>query len=269
MTLLQIKNVSKVYPVRKRKIRGVKQQNYIDVLKNINMTVERGESVGIVGESGSGKSTLAKVIMNMERAKVGNVFLHNREVSLMKDLEIYKSMQLVLQDQSQSLFPKRKVEDILREPLQNYFPSKTSTWHNERIKTLLELVNLEPSYLQRFPGQLSGGQKQRVCIAKALAVEPELIIFDESIASLDQQSQQEITQMLQEIQQREKCSYLFITHDLDSARQLCDRIVVMYKGEIVEMFKKGEEHKMTHPYARLLFQVEDTESVFDELVNGL
>ncbi|WP_209121227.1 ABC transporter ATP-binding protein [Alkalihalobacillus sp. BA299] len=254
MTLLNIQDVTKRYPFRLRRRKGLNQSSTIKALHEINLTLNRGESLGIVGESGSGKSTLAKVIMNIERPSSGKVLMDGKSMSEMKDLTIYKRIQLVLQDSSTSLYPRLKVRDILEEPIHNYFPEKDQAWKEERLVKILKLVNLPLCYLSRLPGQLSGGQKQRVCIAKALAVQPEIIIFDESIASLDQSAQIEIINMLKHIKNIENISYLFITHDLLSIRQLCDQVSVIYQGEIVETFSNWDIQELKHPYSRSLFR---------------
>lgn len=253
--LLELRCVTKEYPVRARRKSFFKPSPRFKAVNQANLTIKKGECVGLVGESGSGKSTLAKLIMKIEPLTSGEILLngqpiHGRQIN---DLKVYKQMQLVLQDSSSSLYPKMRVKEILEEPLRNYFPEERTVWE-ATIRKLLELVNLDDSFLLKYPNQLSGGQKQRICIAKALAVQPEIIIFDESIASLDQPSQKDIINMLKRIQKEQQLSYLFITHDLQSTRQLCDRVIVMYQGELVETFSQWDSEQLSHPYSRLLFQ---------------
>lgn len=249
MTLLELQQVTKEYPLRLRRGNSKKKV----AVNNVSFTISKGESVALVGESGSGKSTIAKLIMRMEKITSGQIlwnghYIHSKQL---KDFTFYKNIQLVLQDSSASLHPKMRIEEILAEPIRNYFPGEKN-WHEECIK-LLHLVGLDTPYLKCFPNQLSGGQKQRVCIAKALAVKPKLIIFDESIASLDSHSEKTILEILRSIQMQNGISYLFITHDLQSTKQLCNRIAVMYQGEIVETFTHWERGQIRHPYSRLLF----------------
>ena len=255
MTLLELRHVTKEYPIGPRRL-WFQQCPTLQAVRQVDLTVEKGESLGLVGESGSGKSTLAKLIMNLESITSGQILLSGQAVNgkQIKKRQLYKRMQLVLQDSSASLYPKMCVSEILEEPLRNYFPEENN--REELCVELLKLVELDRSFLSRYPYQLSGGQKQRVCIAKALAVQPELIIFDESIASLDQPSQTSIIQMLKHIQKEKQIAYLFITHDLQSAQQLCDRISVMYQGELVETLTQLEWdfQQFQHPYSRLLFQ---------------
>jgi ABC-type dipeptide/oligopeptide/nickel transport system ATPase subunit len=256
--MLELRYVTKEYPLRARRKVFFKPNPRFKAVNQVNLTIKKGESVGLVGESGSGKSTLAKLIMKIESVTSGQILLNGQSIlgSQMNDLKVYKQMQLVLQDSSSSLHPKMRVKEILEEPLRNYFPEEKTMWEATCLK-LLQLVDLDHSFLSRYPYQLSGGQKQRVCIAKALAVQPKIIIFDESIASLDQPSQISIINMLKRIQKKQQISYLFITHDLKSTQQLCDRVMVMYQGELVETFSRWDSGQLTHPYSRLLFQTLD------------
>lgn len=249
MILLELRQITKEYPLWLRKDKGRKKA----AVNNVSLSISKGESVALVGESGSGKSTIAKCIMRLEKITAGQILWkgHSIRSKHLKDFTFYKSVQMVMQDSSASLHPKMKVEEILAEPIRNFFPEEKN-WHEE-CNRLLHVVGLDTSFLKRFPNQLSGGQKQRVCIAKALAVKPELIIFDESIASLDGQSQKSIIEVLRMIQRQEGLSYLFITHDLQSTKHLCDRVAVMYQGEIVEILTQWERGQLAHPYSRLLY----------------
>lgn len=249
MILLEVKQVTKEYPLWLRR-GNIKKKLAVN---NVSLTISKGESIALVGESGSGKSTLAKCIMRIEKITSGQVLWKGHSIysKQLKDFTFYKNIQMVLQDSSASLHPKMQVKEILAEPIQNFFPDEKN-WHEECIK-LLHLVGLDKSFLKFLPNQLSGGQKQRVCIAKALAAKPELIIFDESIASLDRDSQRSILEILKKVQEQDELSYLFITHDLQSTKQLCDRVAVMYEGEIVEILNDWEGVQFVHPYSRLLF----------------
>ncbi|GAE36108.1 oligopeptide transport ATP-binding protein OppF [Halalkalibacter akibai JCM 9157] len=246
--------MSKDYPVKARKRSWIKRSP-LKVINEVSLTIDKGECIGLVGESGSGKSTLAKLIMKLEPLTSGEIFLESQAISgkKYKDIEFYRRVQLVLQDSSSALHPKMNVKESLLEPIQNYFPSEKANWI-DMLTRVVELVGLDASYLTRYPHQLSGGQKQRVCIAKALAVQPQVIIFDESIASLDSDSQDLIIKMLKAIQQKEQISYLFITHDLQSTKDFCNRIAVMYKGEIVEELTHWDTEQVKHSYTRSLIE---------------
>ncbi|WP_046173444.1 ABC transporter ATP-binding protein [Domibacillus indicus] len=259
--LLELRDVSKEYPSRTRRMSLFKPNSGLKAVNGVNLAIRKGECVGLVGESGSGKSTLAKLMMNMEPVTSGQVLLKGQPIHERKrnNRKTYKQMQLVLQDSSSSLYPKMRVKEILEEPLRNYFPQEKAMW-DARCAGLLELVDLDPSLLSRYPHQLSGGQKQRVCLAKALAVRPEIIILDESVASLDEPSQRAVLAMLKRIQKEQQLSLLFITHDVKSTRQLCDRVAIMYQGKLVETFSGRDCRQLQHPYSRLLFQAMPDES---------
>ncbi|MGG4146999.1 dipeptide/oligopeptide/nickel ABC transporter ATP-binding protein [Paenibacillus algorifonticola] len=258
MIVLELRQVTKAFPLRLlRKRRGLKAKDGItavQAVKQVDLTLRRGETLGLVGESGSGKSTLARLIMKLETLSSGQILLGGQSIHghHMKDLQVYKSMQLVLQDSASSLHPRMPVKEVLAEPMRN-FGAKRPLEIRVLSEQLIRAVGLDESFLDKLPHQLSGGQKQRVCMARALAVRPEVIIFDESLASLDPLSQTSIVAMLQQIQRQQELTYLFITHDLALARQLCDRISVMYQGEIVETFSEWEEGRLKHPYTRALF----------------
>ncbi|MCI2256335.1 dipeptide/oligopeptide/nickel ABC transporter ATP-binding protein [Domibacillus sp. PGB-M46] len=249
--ILELQNVTKEYTKR----RGLfKPAASFKAVHGVSFSIAKGESMGLVGESGCGKSTLAKLIMNMESPTSGQIKVKGQPVGRRgKDTYIYKHAQLVLQDASSSLYPGMCVREVLEEPLRN-FHSFDKEGRLAACRELLDLVGLDASFLSRYPHGLSGGQKQRVCIAKALAARPDLIIFDESIASLDPPSQNAIVRMLKQVQKQQQIAFLFITHDLQSAEQLCGRIMVMYEGEIIETVQPGNHRSFSHPYTRLLFQ---------------
>ncbi|MCM3005195.1 ABC transporter ATP-binding protein [Priestia koreensis] len=253
--LLELQGVTKAYPIREETQWSLRKRPSFHAVEDINVTIQEGEIVGLVGESGCGKSTLAKLIMNIEDLSSGSIYVNGQSINQkkMKDIHLYKQIQLVLQDSSSSLYPNMSIREILEEPLRNYFPNDKSVWEMT-IHGLLERVLLDHSFLLKYPYQLSGGQKQRICIAKALAVQPKMIVFDESLASLDPFTQQEMMVMLKQIQKEQNLSYLFITHDLKSVQSLCDRVIVMYKGKIVETITNWYPQSFTHPYTRLLFE---------------
>ncbi|ASR45264.1 ABC transporter ATP-binding protein [Paenibacillus kribbensis] len=254
--ILELKQVTKTYPVRRRK-KGwfSKQDSEQAAVKQVSLELQRGECLGLVGESGSGKSTLAQCIMRLEPLTSGEVWLDRQPIhsGKVKDVHLYKRVQLVAQDSSSSLHPRMTIRDILLEPIRNYFPERKAQALDICL-SLLESVGLEADSLEKYPSQLSGGQKQRVCIARALAVEPEIILFDESVANLDAATQSSVLDLLKKVQIERQLSYLFITHDLQSTRPFCDRIAVMYQGEIVEVFKDWDESLLQHEYTHTLFQ---------------
>lgn len=254
--ILELKQVTKAYPIRRRrKSRLNKQDSEQVAVKQVSLELQRGECLGLVGESGSGKSTLAQCILRLEPLTSGEICLDHQPIHTgkVKDIQLYKRIQLVAQDSSSSLHPRMTIRDILLETICNYFPEREAQALDICL-SLLESVGLGADCLEKYPSQLSGGQKQRVCIARALAVEPEIILFDESVANLDTVTQSSVLDMLKRAQLERQLSYLFITHDLQSTRTFCDRIAVIFQGEIVEVFKEWNEDLLQHEYTRTLFQ---------------
>ncbi|MET3207448.1 UNVERIFIED_CONTAM: ABC-type glutathione transport system ATPase component [Paenibacillus sp. PvR008] len=253
--ILELKQVTKAYLVRRRRKGWSKTQDTEQAVKQVSLELQRGECLGLVGGSGSGKSTLAKCILRLEPLTSGEIWLDDQPIHAgrMKDIHLYKRIQLVAQDSSSSLHPRMTIRDILEEPIRNYFPER-KVQALDICLSLLKSVGLEADCLEKYPSQLSGGQKQRVCIARALAVKPDVILFDESVANLDTATQSSVLDMLKRVQVERQLSYLFITHDLQSTQQFCDRIAVMYQGKIVEIFKEWDEDLIQHEYTRTLFQ---------------
>jgi ABC-type dipeptide/oligopeptide/nickel transport system ATPase subunit len=255
---LKLESVTKEYQTQRRF-----RSSSITAVDTVSLNIEKGERVGLVGESGSGKSTLAKLITKFESITKGEIFINGYSVHKgdLSELELYKKVQLVFQDSSFSLSPRMSVKALIEEPLRNFFKLNKEE-REKKCFSLIQKVGLDETFLERYPGELSGGQKQRVCIARAIAVEPELIIFDESLASLDQPAQMSIINMLLDLQKEKGLAYLFITHDLASAKKLCEGIAVMYKGKIVEVVKDWKTDPFTHPYAKLLFHKNEVKTIF-------
>ncbi|PTU47403.1 nickel ABC transporter ATP-binding protein [Paenibacillus polymyxa] len=253
--ILELRNVTKAYPVRRRRKGWFNTKHSEQAIKKVSLELRQGECLGLVGESGSGKSTLAQCILGLESLTSGETWLNQQPIHTgrMKDIHLYKRIQLVTQDSASSLHPRMTIRDILMEPICNYFPER-KVRALDICLSLLESVGLEADSLKKYPAQLSGGQKQRVCIARALAVEPEIILFDESVANLDTTTQSSVLNILKRMQLERQLSYLFITHDLQSTRTFCDRIAVMVQGEIVEIFEDWDEKLVKHEYTRTLFQ---------------
>ncbi|TKH33448.1 nickel ABC transporter ATP-binding protein [Paenibacillus polymyxa] len=254
--ILELRNVTKAYPVRRRRKGWFNtRQSQQQAIQKVSLELRQGECLGLVGESGSGKSTLAQCILGLESLTSGEIWLDHQPIHTrrMKDIHLYKRIQLVAQDSASSLHPRMTIQDILMEPIRNYFPER-KVRALDICLSLLESVGLEADSLGKYPAQLSGGQKQRVCIARALAVEPEIILFDESVANLDTSTQSSVLEMLKRMQLERQLSYLFITHDLQSTRTFCDRVAVMVQGEIVEIFEDWNEELLKHEYTRALFQ---------------
>jgi peptide/nickel transport system ATP-binding protein len=226
--ILNIQNLNVYYKEQKKGV--LTSKNRKQVVKDITISVREGESLGIVGESGCGKSSLAKAIVGLNDEIEGTIQITDingeNKVSRVKP-------QMVFQDPYASLNPTKKVGWILEEPLKMQNKYKKAE-RKEKVLTILEQVGLAEKYLERYPYQLSGGQRQRVAIAAALILNPKLIVLDEPVSSLDVTVQAQIISLLKELQQKYHLTYLFISHDLKVIYQICNRVSVMYQGEVVE-----------------------------------
>lgn len=252
MSLLNIKDLSKTY------------SNNIEALIKVSLEIGKGEVVGIVGESGSGKSTLTKLILGLETYEEGIISFMKQIIPPKKRSELRsyrKNIQMVFQDSSNALNPKLPIWKSLLEPLENYkeytpsFLTKEQDSKKMIAALLLEMVGLEKEMIDRYPDQLSGGQKQRVCLARAISIEPALLVCDEITASLDVTVQVQIIELLKELQRTLHMSILFISHDLRVVTNLCDRIIVLKNGCIVDQFHVSELYfSKRHSYTKSLLQ---------------
>ncbi len=227
----------------------------VPVLKDVNIAVSRGKTVSIVGESGSGKSTTARVITGLLPQLEGEVLFNGEKLPhKLKDRsrDQLQRIQMIYQSADTAMNPRQTVGEIIGRPVEFYTGKRGKAAH-QRVKELLEMIELDESFLDRLPGELSGGQKQRICIARALAAEPELIICDEVTSALDQIVQEGILKLLMNLQEDLGVSYIFITHDIATVRAISDEVVVMYQGEVVEQGGKEEIFQPPHPaYTELL-----------------
>ena len=221
----------------------------------MNLQIRRGQTLGIVGESGSGKSTVARCIVRLIDPTGGEIRVHGEDIAARSHRALRplrRRVQIVFQDPYRSLNPRRKVRDAIIEGPLNYGVSRTEAL--DRARRLMELVRMDAAALYRYPHQFSGGQRQRICIARALAMEPELLIADEAVSALDVSVQAQVLALLEEIRTRLDLAMLFITHDLRVAAQVCDHVAVMSQGEVVE-YGPAEEVFLEpkHEYTRALF----------------
>ena len=233
--LLEVRNLKKYFPIR----RGVFQRKVGDVkaVDGVSFRIKRGETLGLVGESGCGKSTTGKAILQLERPTAGEVWLEGLDITKVKGEQLRlmrKRMQIIFQDPFASLNPRMTVGDIVGEPIEVHGSARGKE-KETRVKELLKLVGLNPSFTTRYPHEFSGGQRQRIGIARALALNPAFIVCDEPIAALDVSIQAQVVNLLEELQQRFNLTYLFIAHDLSMVRHISDRVAVMYLGRIVEI----------------------------------
>jgi peptide/nickel transport system ATP-binding protein len=253
--LLSVEALVKTFPVKRHGPPWRRRSQQVSAVDGIDLTIAPGETVGLVGESGCGKSTVAKALLGIHPATSGRITFDGRDVGVLRgtDLAWYRGQtQLVFQDPMSSLNPRMTVGDAVAEPLQVHGIAKGAA-ARRRVGELLELVGLDASVAHRFPHEFSGGQRQRVVIARALAVNPRLLVCDEAVSALDVSLQAQIVNLLQELQQRLGLAYLFIGHDLATVRYISHRILVMYLGHVVEA---GPSDQITadpqHPYTASL-----------------
>lgn len=247
MSLIDIQNLEVTY-------KGRNQKKDFRALKGVSIDIRPGECVGLVGESGSGKTTLGRALLGLAPVTAGSIKLNGREIahaSRQERRELARDIQVVFQDPYSSLNPSMTIEEILAEPLtvRNWTKADAS----RRVRELLDSVALPSDAADRRPKEFSGGQRQRIAIARALALEPQLIVCDEPVSALDLSTQAKVLELFLDIQERTGVAYLFISHDLAVVHHLSHRIAVMYQGEIVE-WGNGEQVSTnpSHPYTKRL-----------------
>lgn len=256
---LEVENLVKHFPIFSRGILLRKKIGVIHAVDGISFSIKKGETFGLVGESGCGKTTTARTILNLDRPTAGKIYLEGNETGKVFNsrnkkeiLKLRRKMQYVFQDPYASLDPRMTVADIIIEPflIHSHIPKEKRL---NRLYELLDLVGLEDYHAERYPHEFSGGQRQRICIARALAVEPQLLIADEPVASLDVSVRAQILNLLQGLQQKLQMTYLYISHDLSTVKHICHRVAVMYLGKIVEMAETDELFDSPiHPYTQAL-----------------
>ncbi len=252
--LLEVRNLVKHFPIRQGII-FARQVGAVQAVDGITFNVEKGETLGLVGESGCGKTTAGRCILRLIEPTFGDVIFDGKNVpELPKDelRELRKDMQIIFQDPYGSLNPRMTVGDIIGEPLHIHKIAKGAD-REKRVREILETVGLSAFHARRFPHEFSGGQRQRIGIARALAVNPRLIICDEPVSALDVSIQAQVINLLQDLQAEFGLTYLFIAHDLSVVKHISDRVAVMYLGKIVELTGKDELYRNPkHPYTQAL-----------------
>jgi len=252
--LLEVENLTKYFPIK----RGIfhKTVGHVRAVDGVSFYLNRGESLGIVGESGCGKSTTARAILRLIEPSGGKILFDNQDVCRLTKAalrSLRRDMQIVFQDPYASLDPRRSVGQTIGEPLDVFGHYKNKTDRQERIAYLLEKVGLQAQHAWRYPHEFSGGQRQRIGIARALALNPRLIIGDEPVSALDVSIQAQIINLLKDIQAEFGLSYIIIAHDLAVVEHICDRIAVMYLGRIVETAPDVQLYtNPRHPYTQAL-----------------
>ncbi|MET9957753.1 dipeptide ABC transporter ATP-binding protein [Streptomyces sp. NPDC006326] len=254
-TILEVRDLVKHYPLT----RGILFKKHVGAVKavdGVSFGLAQGETLGIVGESGCGKSTVARMLVNLERPTAGAISYKGEDITRLsgKALKaVRRNIQMVFQDPYTSLNPRMTVGDIIGEPYEIHPEVAPKGDRRRKVQELLDVVGLNPEYINRYPHQFSGGQRQRIGIARGLALRPEVIVADEPVSALDVSVQAQVINLLERLQAEFDLSYVFIAHDLSIVRHISDRVGVMYLGRVVEMGTDTQiyDHP-THPYTQAL-----------------
>lgn len=251
--ILTVEGLEKHYPVRG----GVlgRTIGHVRAVDGVSFSIRKGETMGLVGESGCGKSTLARTLLRIEDPTAGTVMFEGRNIANASGRDLFqlrRDLQIIFQDPYSSLNPRMTVGEIVREPLLVHRVG-TKDEQLRAVRELLELVGLTGDMLERYPHEFSGGQRQRIGIARALALNPELIVADEPVSALDVSVQAQVINLLQDLQKQLNLTYIFIAHDLSVVRHICDRVAVMYVGKLVELARVDDLfNRPLHPYSEAL-----------------
>ena len=252
--ILEVKNLKKYFPLEKNLLG--KPLRYLRAVDDVSFTLEAGKTIGIVGESGCGKTTLGRTILKLYDSQGGEIIFNGEDITNLnkKQMQQYRTkMQLIFQDPYSSLPPRMTIGNIIAEAVRvhNIVPKEEVT---DYVLDIMKKCGLQTHYYDRYPHEFSGGQRQRICIARALAVKPELVICDEPVSALDVSIQAQIINLLKELQVKDNLTYVFISHDLSVVKYITDDIMVMYLGNVME---KGETNEIfdnpLHPYTKALF----------------
>jgi len=254
--LLELRNVKKWYSTKVKKNTFLMTKAHVRAVNDVSFKIYQGQTVGLVGESGCGKSTVGKMIVKLLKPTAGAILFRGKDIFSFSDNEnrgLKKNMQFIFQDPYSSLDPRFTVERIIAEPMLHLELNKKDK--RARVLNLMEDVGIRKEYLHRYPHEFSGGQRQRIGIARALSINPELIICDEPVSALDVSIQAQVINIMQDLQEKFGLTYLFISHDLSVVRHISDYVAVMYLGFIVELAKSSEIFvHPRHPYTKALLQ---------------
>ena len=257
--LLEVNHLKKYFPIKEGFFR--KTVGQVRAVDDVSFSIREGETVGLVGESGCGKTTTSRSILRAVDPTSGEILFRTADgevvdLATMTENQIRplrSQMQMIFQDPFASLNPRMNLLDIVGEPLLNIAGMTSRSERSDRVAELLQLVGLRPEYMQRFPHAFSGGQRQRIVIARALALNPRLVVADEPVSALDVSVQAQVLNLMRELQQQLNLTYLFVAHDLSVVKHVCDRVIVMYVGKIAESAPTDELYfRPRHPYTAAL-----------------
>jgi oligopeptide/dipeptide ABC transporter ATP-binding protein len=261
VNILEVRNLKKYFPIKS----GILQKTtgHIKAVDGINLEVKRGETLGIVGESGCGKSTMGRTLIRLYEPTGGEIIFNGNDITHLSESQLRKlmrkQMQMIFQDPFASLNPRKTLGKILLEPLKTHQLYAGNSERSERVAELLEIVGLNRSFTNRYPHEFSGGQRQRIGIARALALQPDLIIADEAVSALDVSIQAQIINLMEDLQEEFNLTYIFISHDLSVVRHIASRVGVMYLGNLVELANKEDIYmEPLHPYTKALLSAVPT-----------
>ncbi len=256
--ILHVKDLKMYYPLFAGMFR--KKVGVVKAVDGVNLFVHRGETLGLVGESGCGKTSLGKCLVRLQKPTAGNISFFGQGIDSgdiltldrNESFALRKKIQIVFQDPYSALNPTKTIQEMFEEPMRLHGIGSAAE-RVQIIRELLTAVNLRPEYMRRYPHEFSGGQRQRICIARALCVNPEIVVLDEPVSALDVSIQAQVLNLLKDLQQERSLTYIFIAHDLSVVEYMSDRVAVMYLGNIVEL-AAGQKlyHECLHPYTEAL-----------------
>ena len=252
--LLELRDLRKWFPVKEQSFIGSRQVANVKAVDGVNLIVYKGETLGLVGESGCGKTTTGKVIVKLEVPTTGQVLYRNQDIYAFHtkedEMHFKRNVQMIFQDPYSSLNPRMLIMDIVGEGLQIHESKMPKAQREKQVFDLLDSVGLEDYHAMRYPHEFSGGQRQRIGIARALSVNPELVVADEPVSALDVSVQAQILNLMQDLQEEFNLTYIFVAHDLSVIKHVSDRVAVMYLGTIVEFGSNRQVFTRTaHPYS--------------------
>ena len=243
--IIEMKNLKKYFPMKKRQV--------LKAVDNVTMDIYRGEVLSLVGESGSGKTTLGRTVSRLYPKTAGDILVEGKPAESYSVKEFTKKIQMIFQDPQASLNPRMTVGDIVAEGIDIHKLASSKKERMEKVYNLLEIVGLNREHASRFPHEFSGGQRQRIGIARALGVDPEILVCDEPISALDVSIQAQVVNLLKELQKQRNLTLLFIAHDLSMVKYISDRVAVMYRGKVVELGKPEDVYgNPVHSYTKSL-----------------